>query len=113
MKELLKKVENLYSEYENVNYEYSLNVSGGDAGKALDILEQKRKDDLENIIDPFIDEHRPLIEDEDLEECEWEKDFDLTTDEVLKALNEKQLKAYINYLEGNLELKKEFLHNEE
>lgn len=102
-KELLKKVEDLYNEYEKVNYEYSLNVSGGDAGRALNILEQKRKEDLENIIDPFLDEHRPLIE----TEGEWEKDFDLTTDEVLKSLNENQLKEYINYLKNNLELKKE------
>lgn len=110
-KELLKKIEDLYNEYKKINYEYSLNVSGGDVGKALNILEQKRKEDIENIIDPFLDKHRPLIESED--ECKWEKDFNLTTDEVLKSLSENKLKEYINYLKNNLEFKKEFLNEEE
>lgn len=104
---LLEEIKSIYDEYENLNYNHSLASSNGDTGKAINILERERRADLENIIDPFIDEFRPLIEDEELEEWEWEKNFDLTTSEILELLNEVQLREYINYLEENLERKRE------
>lgn len=108
MKEkLFKKIKSIYDEYENLNYNHSLANSDGDVGKAINILEQKRMSDLENIIDPFLDNFRPLIEDEELDSSEWERDFDLTTSEILELLNKIQLREYINYLEENLERKRE------
>jgi len=109
---LLEEIKSIYDEYENLNYNYSLASSNGDTGKAINILERERRADLENIIDPFIDEFRPLIEDEELEEWEWEKNFDLTTDEVLELLTNNQLQEYINHLEVNLKRKEENFSNE-